>query len=126
MFNRRISTRDASPLGAGGPCDNVQMLLSHLERFAHAGQNDAALHHGISALATPSLTARYAAANPITRRRFDTVLRETERAAGAGAAILMGRDGKRDAATIAAARFLGKNVAESLRKLENLLTPRAG
>ncbi|RYE55167.1 MAG: hypothetical protein EOP18_06315, partial [Rhizobiaceae bacterium] len=85
MFNRRISTRDASPLGAGGPFDTVRMLLSQLDGFAPAEQNDAASHHSISALATPSLTARYAAANPITRRRFDAVLRETERTAEAGA-----------------------------------------
>ena len=125
MFDRRISTCGASLLDHGDPVSSAHALLATLESFAAAGKMNTAPQQDVLPLGGPSLAVRYAAANPVTRRRFDAVLREADLAARAGMGLILGRAGKQDAATIAAARFLGKAVSASLRKLDNLLQPQA-
>lgn len=125
MFDRRITTSDASPLSVNDMLNSVHSALAALQDFAAARHGHAALQHGIPAFGPPSLAARYAVANSITRRRFDAMLREAETVARAGARLVAGRKGQHDVATIAAARFLGNSVAGSLRRLENLLAPQA-
>jgi hypothetical protein len=126
MFDRRISAPDAPPAGFDLPLDAVQTLLSTLDDFAVAGRDDVAPQQDFSAFTPLSLAERYAAANSITRRRFDAILREAETTARTGVALIIGRPERHDRPTIAAARFLGKSVAASLRKLDDLLAPQAG
>jgi hypothetical protein len=125
MLDRRISARDATPVGLYPPLGTVERLLSALDDFAVAGQDDVASQQDFSAFTPLSLAQRYAAANSITRRRFDAILREAETGARAGVALIVARAGRDDRSTIAAARFLGKSVAASLRKLDDLLAPPA-
>ena len=125
MFDQRISCLNASPIGFEPPLDTVRTLLAALDDFAVAGRDDVATQQEFSAFAPLSLGTRYAAANPITRRRFDAILRETETIAQTGIALIVGRSGKPDRSTMVAARFLGKSVAASLRKLDDLLAPQA-
>ena len=125
MYDRRISTLDAAPAGFDLPLDAVQTLLSILDDFAIAGQDDVASQQDFSAFTRLSLAQRYAAANSITRRRFDAILREAETTARTGVALIIGRGLRDDRSTIAAARFLGKSVASSLHRLADLLAPQA-
>ncbi len=126
MLERRISTLDVSPMAPDLPLDTVQMLLSTLDDFAVAGQDNVASQQDFSAFTPLSLAARYAAANSITRRRFDSILREAEADARTGVALIVARAGRDDRSTISAARFLGKSVAASLHRLDDLLAPQAG
>ena len=123
MFDRRIDPRDASPVGCDYPLGAVHSVLASLETFADAGRFDVAPQHDFFVSMPPSLAARYAAANSITRRRFDAILREAETVLRTGIGLIMARTGQHDPATIAAARFLGKSIAGSIRRLDNLLTP---
>lgn len=125
MFDRRIPALTAAPVGFDLPHHAVPTLLATLHDFAVAGQDDVALQQDFSAFAPQSLAQRYAAANSITRRRCEAILREAETSARAGVALIVGRVGRDDRSTIAAARFLGKSVAASLRKLDALLAPQA-
>ncbi len=122
MFDRRISTSGVSPVGLDDPLGTVQSVLASLTDFAVAGHGHVATQHDFSASAPHLLAERYAAANSITRRRFDAILREAETVARTGFGLIMARAGRHDPATIAAARFLGKSIAGSIRRLENLLT----
>ncbi|KKC26284.1 hypothetical protein [Sphingomonas sp. SRS2] len=124
MFERRITTSDATAVGLEEQLDAVRSLLSALQDFAIAGRPDVALQQHISAPAPQSLGTRYAAANPITRRRFDALLGEADTVARMGFGLIAGRHGRSDPGTIAAARFLGKSVAATMQRLENLLKPR--
>ena len=126
MFERRISTLDAAATAPDVVRDAVQALVLAVDDFALAGHDDVASQQDFSAFTPQSLAQRYAAANSIIRRRFDAILRETETSARAGVALIVGRAGRDDRSTISAARFLGKSVAASLRKLDGLLAPRAG
>lgn len=124
MFDRRISTSEATPAGLDDPLGMIDWVLASLEDFAVAQRPDAATQHEFSASSPPSLAARYATANSITRHRFDVILREAETVARTGLGLVMARAGRHDAATRAAARFLGKSIAGSIDRLEKLLTPR--
>jgi hypothetical protein len=125
MFDQRISALNPSPISFDVPLEPVHSLLAALDGFALAGLDDVASQQEFSAFTPLSLGTRYAAANPITRRRFDALLRETETIAQTGIALIVGRGAKADGSTIVAARFLGKSVAASLRKLDALLAPQA-
>jgi hypothetical protein len=125
MFDQRISTFDAAPIGSAVALDAVQTLLSVLDDLALARQGDGASQQDFSAFAPLSLAERYAVANSVTRRRFDAILREAETTARTGVALIVGRAARDDRSTAAAARFLGKSVAASLRKLDDLLAPLA-
>lgn len=125
MFDRRILTANATALPLDDHLATVRALLASLQDFAIAGQPDTASQQEFFAPAAQSIARRYAAANSITRRRFDALLREAETVARMGFGLIAGRQGRSDAGTIAAARFLGKSIATTLRRLENLLTPRA-
>ncbi|KRB82815.1 hypothetical protein ASE00_12380 [Sphingomonas sp. Root710] len=125
MFDRRISTADATALPPGDHLATVRDLLSSLEDFAAAGRSHAASQQDILAPAPQLIAARYAAANSITRRRFDALLSEAETVARMGFGLIASRQGRGDPGTIAAARFLGKSIAATLQRLENLLAPRA-
>lgn len=124
MFDRRISTIDAAALPLDEHLATVHALLSSLQDFAVAGRNDAALQHDNSSPTSQSIAVRYAAANSITRRRFDALLREAETVARLGFGLIAGRQGRSDPGTITAARFLGRNITTTLQRLETLLTPR--
>ena len=123
MLDRRIPALNATPVALDPSLDPVLTLLSTLDDFAIAGLDDIAPQHEFSAFTPLSLADRYAAANSVTRRRFDAILREAETVAQTGVALIVARAGREDRSTIAAARFLGKSVAASLRKLDALLTP---
>lgn len=125
MFDRRISTADATPLLPDDHLATVRDLLSSLQHFAVAGRANTAPQQEFSGSPAESIAVRYAAANSITRRRFDALLREAETVAQMGFGLIASRRGRSDPGTIAAARFLGKSIATTLQRLENLLTPRA-
>jgi hypothetical protein len=124
MLDRRISALEATPIALDPSLASVQTLLSALDDFAVAEEDDVASQQGFSAFSPLSLADRYAAANSITRRRFDAILREAETIAQTGVALIVARAGRDDRSTIAAARFLGKSVTAALRKLDHLLTPK--
>ena len=125
MFDQRISSLSASPLGPDSSGELIRTLFSTLGDFALAEPNNAAPHQRISAVTPDSLATRYAAANAIARRRCDAILRDAEIAARTGIALIVSRNEKQDRSTIAAARFLGKSIATSLCKVDNLLAPQA-
>lgn len=125
MFDRRISTADATALPPEDHLATVRDLLSSLQNFAIAGRSDAASQQEFFAPAAQSIATHYAAANSITRRRFDALLNEAETVARMGFGLIASRQGRSDPGTIAAARFLGKSIATTLQRLENLLAPRA-
>lgn len=125
MFDLPILTGAAVPPMEDEAYCAVAPLLIALEDLAAAGRMNAASQYDNSALAQPSLATRYAAANPIARRRFDAILRESEAVARAGIGLIARRAGRHDPATIAAARFLGTEITGSLRKLESLLAPQS-
>jgi hypothetical protein len=122
MFDRHISTSDATPVSAVDMLGMVESTLSSLETFAVAEHRDVATQHDFSLSPPRSLAERYAAANSITRRRCDAILREAEGVARTGLGLVMARADRHDRATIAAARFLGNRIAGSIRRLENLLS----
>ena len=121
MLDLRISARNAAPDGCGQTIDAVWTLLKSLDDVALASQSDAAPQQEISALAPSSLAARYAAANSVTQRRFDAILREAETIAHVGVALIIGRADRQDRFSATAARFLGKSLRASLHKLDDLL-----
>ncbi len=121
MFDRRITTRDAAPSTVDDAFASVRTMLDSLADFAGAQSKYGAPQHGVSTPEPHSIAARYAAANSITRRRFDAMLRETETSARMGFGLMAARSGRTDAGTIAAARFLGNSLTSSLRRLDNLL-----
>lgn len=123
MFDRAVSTRDATPLQADEHLDTLRSLMSALQDFAVAGPSDAAVQQDVFVAAPLWLAGRYATANSITRRRFDAVLREADTVARMGYGVLAGRRGRSDAGTVTAARFLGNSLSTTLRRLENLLAP---
>ena len=121
MLERRIRISDATSIGTDEALNAVSLALMALEDFAGAESFSAALRYEKSRLSPCSLATRYAAANSITRRRFDALLRETESVARTGLTLIIGRSGRHDRGTVVAARFLGKSLAASLRRLDNLL-----
>jgi hypothetical protein len=121
MLERRISSEDATPAQTSETLDAVCLALATLRDFANAESRNVALQHDNDSLPAYALAAHYAGADSITRRRFDALLRETESVAQTGLALIVGRSGRHDHGTIAAARFLGNSIAASLRRLENLL-----
>lgn len=123
MFHRQITGSLAAPVDDAGAVDGMISLFSVLEHLAVAAGDNVALQQGFPAFPTQSLAERYAAANPIARRRFDAVLHEAETTARIGMRVIVGRLGRDDRSTPAAARFLGKSVAASLRKLDALIAP---
>lgn len=123
MFDRPVLTSDATPLGADEHLDTLRSLMATLQDFAVAGAGDAAVQQDVFVAAPQSLGGRYAAANSITRRRFDAVLREADTVARMGFGVIAGRRDRADAGTVVAARFLGNSLSATLRRLENLLAP---
>jgi len=118
MFDRRILTVDATPLALEDHLAPIQSMLAMLGEFAvaNAPHGDAQAPVGGG-----SLAARYAAASPIVRRRFDAILREAETIGAVGLKLVAARAGGADPATIAAARFLGRSIENALRRLEKLV-----
>ena len=121
MLDVRIPTSGASLLDHDDPMVSIHTMLEALDRFATAGGENIAPQQDTSALAAPLLAARYAAASPIIRRRFDAILREAETVTQAGMTMIAKRAGRHDMATIKAARFLGNYIAGSMGKLEKLV-----
>ena len=121
MLQRPISINEAVPADTDQVIGAVNAALAALADFAVAGSIHVAPQQDNIPLAPHLLAARYAAANSITRRRFDAILREAETVARTGLVLIVGRAGRHDAATAAAARFLGNSIAGSLRRLDNLL-----
>lgn len=121
-----LEARMAFPAGSAeeradclGP---VHSLLAQLQDFAGTAAGDTAPHDEIVTGSPHPLALRYAAANTITRRRFDALLREAETAGTVGLHLIMARGGRSDPGTIAAARFLGNMIDATLRKLDNLMS----
>lgn len=125
MFDRRITTSEATLAGVGDHLTILGSLVSTLRDLAIAEHNNAASQHAPTPPDADIFASRYAAANSITRRRFDAKLREVETVARMGFGVIAARHGGSDAGTIAAAHFLGKNIETALRRLEKLLTPQA-
>jgi hypothetical protein len=125
MFDRRIDSANAIPIEVDEPLSSVYALLGRLSDLANAGGRFVASHNDDRSGDARSLALDYAAANSVTRRRFDALLREAELTGATGLALLGRRRGANDPARIAAARFLGSQLAVSLRRLENLIAPPA-
>jgi hypothetical protein len=123
MLDLRISAQSAVDDGLHQSFDDVRALLTSLENLALASTLHAASQQEFSAPAPSSLATRYAAANSLSRRRFDAVLRDAETVAHVGVALIIGRADRQDRSTATAARFLGKSLMASLRKLDDLLGP---
>lgn len=118
MFETAISTDGASPAATTEALEPVHAMLAALAEFAGAAPaGRAAQNDGFA----PSLAARYAAAGTIAQRRCDAILREAETIGTTGLRLIAGRSGKADAATIAAARFLGNSLDAALRRLDRTL-----
>ena len=124
MFDRPVITAEATPVGLDDQLSQLQAMLALAGEYANMEYTIAAPQHENGAAAPSSLAARYATANSITRRRFDTILREAETMATVGVRLITRRCGRTDAATIAAARFLGTTIDAAIRRLENMLSPR--
>lgn len=114
MYEARIPVDRAVPVAPIETLEPVHAMVARLAAFADVRQAPKA---GLA----PSLAARYAAASPVARRRFDAVLREAETIGVTGLRLMAGRNGKADAGTVAAARFLGNSLGSALRKLDDLL-----
>lgn len=123
MFDRPVISADAIPVGLDDQLAPLQAMLATIGTFAGAKPGDAAGQCNIPMSDPGLLATRYAAANSITRRRFDAILRETETVGRAGLKLISGRSGRSDPAAVAAARFLGNTVGTALRRLEKLLPP---
>jgi hypothetical protein len=123
MLDLRISARNAAVDGCGETIDAVRALLTDLDNFAFASPRNVASQQEISAPSPASLAARYAAANSVSQRRFDAILREAETIAHVGVALIIGRADRQDRSSVTAARFLGKSLRASLHKLDDLLGP---
>ena len=123
MLDRRISTARATPIATAAALsdDDVPGWIPH--GFAGAGLTYIAAQYEKAPGYSNPAAAGYAAANSLTRRRLDAVLREAETMARIGLQLLGERSGREDAATAAAARFLGKSLSASLRRFEDLLSP---
>ena len=122
MLDRRISTENVVPAAAEDILAPVHLALGLLNDMAVARRDDDAPQYGNSADCRATLAARYTAANSITRRRFDAILREAETTGMAGLGLILGRADRADAATAAAARFLGNSLGSALRRLEMLVS----
>lgn len=114
MFEARISRDGAAPVAVPEALEPVTAMLSRLAGFAGAASAPKA---GL----VPGLAARYAAASPVARRRFDAVLHDAETIGTTGVRLIAGRSGAADPATMAAARFLGNSLDTALRRLDEIL-----
>jgi hypothetical protein len=99
----------------------LRSTLAVLAHFADARPVNVASHNENIQPSPHKLAAAYAAANSITRRRFDALLREADTVARTGLGLIVERGAGPDRATIAAARFLGNSLSASLRRMENLV-----
>ncbi|WP_340316454.1 hypothetical protein [Rhizorhabdus argentea] len=122
MFERRIPTENPASAAAEDILAPIHSALAVLNGFAAARRPDDAPQYENSAGCATTLAARYAAANTITRRRFDAILREAETTSMAGLGLILGRAAHADAATAAAARFLGNSLGSAVRRLEKLVS----
>lgn len=125
MFDQRIDSRNAAPASGKAVVSLVRSLLASLDEFAIAAKKFSASHHSNSTDSTALLGQRYAAANSVTRRRFDTLLKEAQLIGAVGIKLVEARPGGNEASTIAAARFLGSSLATALHRLENLIAPQS-
>jgi hypothetical protein len=125
MLARPITVSDISFSASREAFGALGSALAALEHFAPAGNGDAATQHENSQPSPHKLAAAYAAANSLTRRRFDAMLREADTIARAGLALILGCGAGPDRATIAAARFLGNSLTGTLRRMENLVASTA-
>lgn len=121
MIEARISSAAATPADLGQELASVRAMLVMFNDFASAMSPNIASQQKDGGSLRDPLALRYAAANPITRRRFDALLREAETIASVGLRLVMGRSGKSDAGTIAAARFLGRSLHTAIGRLDALL-----
>lgn len=119
MFETRIAKDGRLAADAEAALFPVHAMLAQLAAFTGSGDSAKA---GFS----PSLPIRYAAASPIARRRFDAILNEAETIGTTGLKLIAGRSGTPDAATAAAARFLGNSLVGALRRLDGMLPAVAG
>ena len=125
MSDRSIAYADSAELLHDRQLTPVRSMLAMLNDFAGARSHDIAPQDENPAIVRYSLATRYAAANSITRRRFDAILREAELIGGVGLALMAGRRDRSDPGSITAARFLGKSIDALLCRLDKLLTPQA-
>ena len=72
-----------------------------------------------------SLASRYARSTPIARRRIDALMREAQVVGTTGMRLVADRRIRPDAATAAAAHFLGNSLDRILRQVEATLAPSA-
>lgn len=114
MFEARISRDGAAPAAVPEALEPMQALLRRLAGFAGAA---CAPKAGLM----PGLAARYAAASPVARRRFDAVLHDAETIGTTGLRLIASRSDRPDPATMAAARFLGNSLDTALRRLDQIL-----
>jgi hypothetical protein len=126
MYETRIAIDKPLSAGTSEPLAPVHAMLATLAGLVdarRAGISPGSAEDGASP--TP-LATRYMAASPIARRRFDAILHEAETIGTTGLQLITRRNGKIDAGTIAAARFLGNSLERTLRQLEDILpTPAA-
>lgn len=125
MFEAKIMAAES---GSSSPVVSVAALRSMTEALGNLASNvtkDCQPYSALLAGSPHSLAAGYAAASPITRRRFEAVLREAETIGATGLALIAARSGRTDTGTIAAARFLGNSLSGSIRKLEALVQRRS-
>lgn len=125
MLEARFSPVAAMSAGVGDELASVRSMLALFGDLASAASQNIASQQAIDGGSPDPLVMRYAAANPITRRRFDALLREAETIAAVGLKLVMGRGGKGDAGTIAAARFLGRSLQAAIGRLDALLPAKA-
>ena len=121
MYETRIAIEQAVPATTTEPLDQVHAMLAALTDLTGTHPADNAVGSAEDSASPAPLAARYLAASPIARRRFDAMLREAETTGTAGLRLVTRRNGKSDVATIAAARFLGNSLERTLRQLEDLL-----
>lgn len=121
MFEGQKSFESAAPADASDCIAPVHAMLSLIRDLAPTDASDIAVQHVLLAGTTAALSTRYAAANTITRRRFDALIREAETVGTIGLKLIIARGGRSDPGTIAAARFLGRSLETLVRKLENLM-----
>lgn len=125
MLEARISPAAALPAGVGDELASIRAMLALFDDLASAASRNIASQQAVGGGSRDPLATRYAIANPIARRRFDALLREAETIAAVGLRLIMGRSGKADAGTIAAARFLGRSLKTAIGRLDALLPAKA-
>lgn len=110
---------------ASGSVEYVETLRVAFDRLAMMASSADAADRPQNADVGPSLASRYAASAPIVQRRIDALMREAQVIGSAGMRLIGSRRTEADAATVAAARFLGNSLDAILRKVDASLAPSA-